>query len=96
MSRDFRSALLDYEKQTQGKTQAKSRWLSCVEDLNDYYHGFTFALGYIWVTKAFDTGIIPFVSKRYTMLLFLNRRSSRVVNMDNSSQNLSSACFRHF
>lgn len=69
MSRDFRSALLDYEKQTQGKTQAKSRWLSCVEDLNDYYHGFTFALGYIWVTKAFDAGIIPFVSKIYNAFI---------------------------
>lgn len=63
LSRDFREALLEYEKETEGKKAAKARWLSCVEDLNSYTHGLTFALGYLWVKNVFDVEIIPFVSK---------------------------------
>ena len=62
LSRDFLSALLEYQKETQGTKSAKPRWLSCVEDLNGYYHGLTFALGYLWVSKVFDTETIPIVS----------------------------------
>ena len=65
MSRDFRQALLEYQKETQGTKTAKPRWLSCLEDLNSYTHGLTFALGYMWVTNVFDVEIIPFVSNRF-------------------------------
>ena len=65
LSRDFRQALLEYQKETQGTKTAKTRWLSCVEDLNGYFHGLSFALGYMWVQKVFDVEIIPFVSKTF-------------------------------
>ena len=72
LSRDFREALLEYQKEAQGTKAAKSRWLSCVEDLNAYYHGLTFALGYLWVKNVFDVEIIPFVSKAsINILIFL-------------------------
>lgn len=66
LSRDFRSALLDYQKEMEGKKSAETRWLSCLDDINSYSHGLTFALGYMWVSKVFDSDVIPLVSeKRY-------------------------------
>ena len=69
LSRDFRSALLEYQKEVEGTKSAKTRWLSCVEDMNGYYHGLTFALGYLWVSNVFDTEVIPLVSERLYHLL---------------------------
>lgn len=72
LSRDFRSALLDYQKEMEGKKSAEARWLSCLEDINSYSHGFTFALGYMWVSKVFDSDVIPLVSeKQYNFLMRL-------------------------
>lgn len=68
MSRDFRQALLKYEKETQGTKTSKPRWLSCLEDLNSYTHGLTFALGYMWVTNVFDVEIIPFIQEMMTSI----------------------------
>ncbi|KAJ7393921.1 hypothetical protein OS493_003590 [Desmophyllum pertusum] len=68
LSRDFLSALLEYQKETQGTKSAKPRWLSCVEDLNGYYHGLTFALGYLWVSKVFDTETIPIIQEMTTTI----------------------------
>lgn len=65
MSHVFRSALLEYQKETIGTKSAPPRWYSCIEDENGYYHGLTFALGYIWISKVFDVEIIPFVSTAY-------------------------------
>ena len=62
LSRDFRQALLEYQQKAEGKREATSRWLSCVEELNGYYNGLTFALGYMYVKRVFDTETIPFVS----------------------------------
>lgn len=62
LSRNFREAYLDFQKATQGKKQAKPRWLSCVEDMNSYTHGLTFAMGYMWIQSAFDVKMIPLVS----------------------------------
>ena len=62
LSRDFRSALLEYQKEAEGKKSATPRWLSCVEEMNGYFHGLTYALGYMYVSNVFDTKIIPFVS----------------------------------
>ena len=77
LSRDFREALLEYEKETQGKKAAKARWLSCVEDLNAYSHGLTFALGYLWVKNIFDVEIIPSVSKAsFDISLYLQKSIS--------------------
>lgn len=61
MSHVFRSALLEYQKETIGTKSAPPRWYSCIEDENGYYHGLTFALGYIWISKVFDVEIIPFI-----------------------------------
>ena len=76
LSRDFRSALLEYQKEAEGKKSASPRWLSCVQEENNYYHGLTFALGYMWISKVFDVEIIPFVSttnllNKYSFLLTL-------------------------
>lgn len=68
LSRDFREALLEYRKKAQGTKTAKPRWLSCVEDLNSYTHGLTFALGYMWVSKVFDVEIIPFIQEMMTSI----------------------------
>jgi len=71
LSRDFRSALLEYQKEVEGKKSAATRWLSCLEDINSYYHGLTFALGYMWVSKVFDTDVIPLVSEKLYHVLIL-------------------------
>ena len=62
LSRDYREALLEYDKEIQGTKTAKPRWLHCIEELNSYYHGLTFAVGYMWIKNVFDKDIIPFVS----------------------------------
>lgn len=64
LSRDFQSALLEYQKEIEGKKAAQTRWLSCLEDINSYSHGLTFALGFMWVSKAFDSDVIPLVSEK--------------------------------
>ena len=64
LSRDVRSALLEYQKEIERKNSAATRWLSCLKDINSYYHGLTFALGYMWVSKVFDTDVIPLVSEK--------------------------------
>ena len=64
LSRDIRSALLEYQKDTEGKKSAASRWFSCLEDINSYSHGLTFALGYMWVSKVFGSDVIPLVSEK--------------------------------
>lgn len=63
LSRDFRQAKLEYQKEVEGKKSATPRWLYCVEEMNGYYHGLTYALGYMYVTNAFDTEIIPFIQE---------------------------------
>ncbi|KAK2563721.1 Endothelin-converting enzyme 1 [Acropora cervicornis] len=63
LSRNFREAYLDFQKATQGKKQAKPRWLSCVEDMNSYTHGLTFAMGYMWIQSAFDVKMIPLIEE---------------------------------
>ncbi|XP_068742755.1 membrane metallo-endopeptidase-like 1 isoform X2 [Montipora capricornis] len=63
LSREFRGAFLDYQKATGGQKAAKPRWLSCVEDINSFHNGLTFALGYLWVTSSFDVEIIPFIEE---------------------------------
>ncbi|PFX29586.1 Endothelin-converting enzyme 1 [Stylophora pistillata] len=63
LSRDFRAAKLEYEKEVEGKKSATPRWLYCVEEMNGYYHGLTFALGYIYVTNAFDSEVIPLIQE---------------------------------
>ncbi|KAL9985458.1 hypothetical protein ACROYT_G007869 [Oculina patagonica] len=68
LSRDFRSALLEYQKEEEGTKSAKTRWLSCVEDMNGYFHGLTFALGYMWVSKVFDTEVIPLIQEMMTTI----------------------------
>ena len=62
LSRDYSEALLEYNKEIYGTKTAKPRWLQCVEELNSYSHGLTFALGYMWIKNVFDVDIIPFVS----------------------------------
>ena len=37
LSRDYREALLEYDKEIQGTKTAKPRWLHCIEELNSYY-----------------------------------------------------------
>ena len=69
LSRDFRSALLEYQKEIEGKKSGEARWLSCLEDLNSYYNGLTFALGYMWVSKVFASDVIPLVSEKLYHLL---------------------------
>ena len=69
LSRDFRSALLEYQKEIEGKKSAETRWLSCLEDINSYSHGLTFALGYMWVSNVFDTDVIPLVSEELYLFL---------------------------
>lgn len=76
LSRDFRQALLEYQKETQGTKAAKARWLSCIEDLNSYFHGLSFALGYMWVQNVFDVEIIPFVSKTFGAIMLHSARLS--------------------
>lgn len=69
LSRDFRQAKLEYQKEVEGKKSATPRWLYCVEEMNGYYHGLTYALGYMYVINAFDTEIIPFVSEKLNLSL---------------------------
>ena len=65
LSRDIRSALLEYQKDIEGKKSAATRWFSCLEDINSYTgHGLTFAVGYMWVSKVFDSDVIPLVSEK--------------------------------
>jgi len=68
LSRDFRSALLEYQKEMEGKKAAETRWLSCLEDINSYSHGLTFALGYMWVSKVFDSDVIPLIQEMMTTI----------------------------
>lgn len=92
LSRDFRSALLEYQKEIEGKKAAQTRWLSCLEDINSYSHGLTFALGYMWVSKAFDSDVIPLVSEKlyihFLMRLILlikiagQKRKGRVLSLE--------------
>ncbi|KAM7448959.1 hypothetical protein ABFA07_002968 [Porites harrisoni] len=66
LSRDYREALLEYDKEIQGTKTAKPRWLHCIEELNSYYHGLTFAVGYMWIKNVFDKDIIPFIEEMMT------------------------------
>lgn len=61
LSSKFQKAKDDFNREVLGVSGSIPRWSRCIQNLNSE-EVLSLAMGYLWIDKAFDKGIVPLVS----------------------------------